>query len=1669
MPPSKGTHLRFMNAEVVKRRYQVVDEIGCGNFSKVYRCIDLVESKKMPCDYGSKYVAMKVLKKEFKRDAGYEYKMLRILEKEKRFDTIKIPLLLDFFEHKGCCVFITTLYGPSLRSRRLGINRGVVTKQSLKLFSYHFLRTLQFLHEDCHIVHTDLKPENILIETPMPTDRGIGSKWVVCDYGSASVCVEDHLDSDLIATRPYRAPEVILGNCWDYAADIWSAGCILFEVCVGFRLFEVRDDFSHLLCISRRIGRLPEIFTKHSKYSSKFFNAKGEFARMPDAIREGQVLLDPLKDFIPYDPAFLFLLKQLLQLLPESRARAGQALTFEYFDDIREEMQAAERDSALPEKRSVSRHDREEGKEKVERKEEKEKEQKKKRHETTKDRSASGGDAGGAEQLTSSTIVEGDSSREKDHHTKKAVKSVKEIESNEKKKKKKVMKEEKKGEEKEVPPPTAAVAAPSSALEEERHHSSVQQEKPLEKSSAAPAPPRPLWNSSSSVLQVSSTVPAPSLTSSSPPQETVKDTTVTDRPPRQAKAVASNGRRAMSSPPYSVISRVAPGSRTPKPIATIANRHGGLLHDGKAGGSKAKAGGGTGHVPETPTTSLPSSSSPLWEASSASSVVGVASKRSPMGSAWSSSSTSSPVFHPPSRYTKGKTSKETSFEEGRNGAASAHPVDGDKTKDPPSEMARNTPKAARSVHKAARLLYRSQQPGKTSTSSSSGGGGRPTSKEEVVVLPSASSPSGGGLPPVIAKPVQSSLAASSSSTSFLSSNAAMEGSDALEDSYAIFIKSPIPPPSFDALKQSYASTHTSNMRIPQPSSPSHGSSARAGFPPVLCPSSAGSSYFSPCSPTCSSFPLPDASSHVVAAPTTTGDAPRDLSYTGWDGSPRRKRGVVEASFPPPHLTDRLRQSDRIVKHRHENSPPPLRCSPTPPSSCHKEDSSSQRVKVKNDRTMAATVAAEGVCGEISSSLSTPCATPTRMVKQNPFSPREEQRQQGEPTPPTTTVWIAPPPSPPPYSFPVSTSIHQKGNEGGEGERGEPNVSAKDEKDTKREVTSSALSRTNEVPCTIRARRRSINNTIASVADEAAKKEGESTPIRSSASSSFAAGVPLAQTGETMEDRMEREGGVSRAAPPRAEAHAGGLPHPSSRASSPYLSPSEKEEVGKRPAVWAQHSGVFTSSLKTHPTTKRKSRGRGGGEQGEEDRAPQEGGSAPRETHKKEEKAVEYTMKQEETIASRSVKSKKTPSAAPLGHIGALCGTSSSSSFGAVKHSRLASSSGQIIGPSRLPVSKAAYGAGMGENRIRGKLEATSQESTEHLLKDMEKKSNAVGWGDLEHDAGHVWGKDLEVECSSLLHSVASEGREEKEEENRGAMNTKRRVIKSKVTVGLRRPCELPSSAFKMLSLTTPATVKGAFQRTGVDMGMVNAFGEKAEGLGKPRGRRSKTISALPMACFTPGHEDVAHHRRMSSSDLHSGTCPLSPKDRAHLPFSLQSSLILSSSQRHLSSSSTSRTNSLLSLHSPPFSSEKLGDDADSSTHPLRQDPHRMTKEDEEARRGVEASTTHDAKVKATEEETWRHKGKDGEGSAPQLFTPCNTNKHITHYTGTSLGSPGGGSSKSMSHRTTLPPHTGTCGDEAALRKERSTSRISSTKVRATDGLPDTAPRRGSHLGRRSSS
>lgn len=148
---------------------------------------------------------------------------------------------------------------------------------------------LNYLHAS-RIIHADLKPANILFSASQ-------MKAVICDF-NISFLMPARKISTFIQTRAYRAPEVDFGiggsGDLDYSIDIWSYGCILYEMIAERPFIEGNeDDISIPFCAMLGFGgefRTARMLAIDSILPNELRNIYGRRIFMNDAAAKSKVL-----------------------------------------------------------------------------------------------------------------------------------------------------------------------------------------------------------------------------------------------------------------------------------------------------------------------------------------------------------------------------------------------------------------------------------------------------------------------------------------------------------------------------------------------------------------------------------------------------------------------------------------------------------------------------------------------------------------------------------------------------------------------------------------------------------------------------------------------------------------------------------------------------------------------------------------------------------------------------------------------------------------------------------------------------------------------------------------------------------------------------------------------------------------------------------------------------------------------------------------------------------------------------------------------------------------------------------------------------------------------------------------------------------------------------------
>ena len=198
-------------------RYKLGEMIGTGGMADVYVAEDIRLARQ---------VAVKVLRSDLARDPSFVARFRKEALAAAALNHPGIVAVYDSGEEPAPYIVMELISGHTLREL---IHKGerVPLKRALEI-GEGILAALEYSHQ-AGIVHRDIKPANIMI-----TDHG---DVKVMDFGIARALADlgATLTStwNVVGTAQYLSPEQALGEVADLRSDIYSTGCLLYEVITG--------------------------------------------------------------------------------------------------------------------------------------------------------------------------------------------------------------------------------------------------------------------------------------------------------------------------------------------------------------------------------------------------------------------------------------------------------------------------------------------------------------------------------------------------------------------------------------------------------------------------------------------------------------------------------------------------------------------------------------------------------------------------------------------------------------------------------------------------------------------------------------------------------------------------------------------------------------------------------------------------------------------------------------------------------------------------------------------------------------------------------------------------------------------------------------------------------------------------------------------------------------------------------------------------------------------------------------------------------------------------------------------------------------------------------------------------------------------------------------------
>ncbi|XP_016776136.1 homeodomain-interacting protein kinase 3 isoform X4 [Pan troglodytes] len=241
----------------VKNTYEVLDFLGRGTFGQVVKCWKRGTNE---------IVAIKILKNHpsYARQGQIEVSILARLSTENA-DEYNFVRAYECFQHRNHTCLVFEMLEQNLYDFLKQNKFSPLPLKVIRPILQQVATALKKL-KSLGLIHADLKPENIMLVDPVRQPYRVK----VIDFGSASH-VSKTVCSTYLQSRYYRAPEIILGLPFCEAIDMWSLGCVIAELFLGWPLYPGALEYDQIRYISQTQGLPGEQLLNVGTKSTRFF------------------------------------------------------------------------------------------------------------------------------------------------------------------------------------------------------------------------------------------------------------------------------------------------------------------------------------------------------------------------------------------------------------------------------------------------------------------------------------------------------------------------------------------------------------------------------------------------------------------------------------------------------------------------------------------------------------------------------------------------------------------------------------------------------------------------------------------------------------------------------------------------------------------------------------------------------------------------------------------------------------------------------------------------------------------------------------------------------------------------------------------------------------------------------------------------------------------------------------------------------------------------------------------------------------------------------------------------------------------------------------------------------------------------------------------------------
>ena len=199
---------------IIGARYEIIDRIGSGGMADVYKAVDRVLKR---------YVAMKVLKREFREDESFVKKFRSEAQAAAGLTHPNIVNVYDVAEDRGLHYIVMELV-EGITLKEYIDKKGKLSPKEVIGITMQVCAGIDAAHSN-RIIHRDIKPQNIMISKE--------GKVKVTDFGIAKATSSNTISTNAMGSVHYTSPEQARGGYSDEKSDIYSLGITMYEMITG--------------------------------------------------------------------------------------------------------------------------------------------------------------------------------------------------------------------------------------------------------------------------------------------------------------------------------------------------------------------------------------------------------------------------------------------------------------------------------------------------------------------------------------------------------------------------------------------------------------------------------------------------------------------------------------------------------------------------------------------------------------------------------------------------------------------------------------------------------------------------------------------------------------------------------------------------------------------------------------------------------------------------------------------------------------------------------------------------------------------------------------------------------------------------------------------------------------------------------------------------------------------------------------------------------------------------------------------------------------------------------------------------------------------------------------------------------------------------------------------